>query len=79
VVVTLNVRDFRLLPEGVEAQSPDQFLVSLFDQDPQSLVDIVHEQSVALRRPPRSFAEVVGALARVVPIFARRVRAHPAG
>jgi len=79
VIVTLNVRDFRLLPEGVEAQTPDQFLVSLFDQDPRSLIDIVHEQSVALRRPPRSFAEVVGALERVVPIFARRVRAHPAG
>ena len=76
VIVTLNVRDFRPLPDGLEAQTPDQFLVSLFDPDPRLLVDIVRGQSVALRRPPRSLAEVVDALARVVPVFARRVRAH---
>lgn len=76
VILTLNVRDFPLLPEGIEAQTPDQFLVSLFDQEPRSIIDIVREQSVALCRPPRSFAEVVGALARVAPVFARRVRAY---
>jgi predicted nucleic acid-binding protein len=75
VIVTLNVRDFRPLPEGLVAQTPDQFLVSLFDREPRSVVDILHEQSAALRSPPRCFEEVVGALARVVPVFARRVRA----
>lgn len=75
VIVTLNVRDFRRLPEGIDAQTPDDFLVSLFDREPRLLIDIVHEQSVALRSPPRSFEEIVGALARVVPVFARRVRA----
>ncbi len=76
VVVTLNVRDFRRLPDGINAQTPDQFLVSLFNGQPRLLIDIVHEQSVALRRPPRSFAEVVSALARVVPVFAGRVLAY---
>jgi len=79
VIVTLNVRDFRCVPEGVEAQTPDRFLVRLFDQEPRLLIDIVREQSATLRRPPRSFEDVVGALARVVPVFARRVRDRSAG
>jgi predicted nucleic acid-binding protein len=75
VIVTMNLRDFRRLPEGVEAQSPDQFLVTLQDTEPRLLVEIVRAQAAALRKPPRSFEEVVGALARVVPQFAARLRA----
>jgi len=32
--VTNNLRDFVPLPEGIEAQSPDDFLCNLFDLDP---------------------------------------------
>lgn len=32
VVTTLNLKDFRPLPEGIEAQSPDAFLCNLFDR-----------------------------------------------
>ncbi|MFZ5443785.1 MAG: PIN domain-containing protein [Myxococcota bacterium] len=33
VIVTMNLSDFRDLPEGIEAQHPDEFLSNLFDLD----------------------------------------------
>ncbi len=33
VIVTHNLRDFGSLPDGIEAQAPDDFLVDLFDSD----------------------------------------------
>lgn len=70
VIVTLNLRDFAALPEGIEAQSPDEFLCNLFDLDPDGMVDVVRKQAKALRNPPRSFDEVLAGLAKVVPEFA---------
>jgi predicted nucleic acid-binding protein len=34
VIVTSNLKHFRELPEGIEAQSPDDFLCNIFDLDP---------------------------------------------
>jgi predicted nucleic acid-binding protein len=76
VIVTSNLTDFRDLPEGIEAQSPDEFLGNLFDLDRDGLVDLLREQAAALRRPPRSFEELVTGLAKVVPDFAASVLAH---
>ncbi len=47
------------------AKTPDQFLVKLFGQEPHVMFDIVRDQAAVLRRPPRSFEEVVVALAQV--------------
>lgn len=74
VIVTANLDDFRDLPEGLEAQSPDEFLGDLFDLNPERIVEIVREQAAALRRPPRTFDEVLRALHRTVPEFAASVR-----
>jgi hypothetical protein len=41
VVTTVNVKDFTPLPDGIEAQSPDEFLCNLFDLDPQSFIDML--------------------------------------
>ena len=76
VIVTSNLADFRNLPDGIEAQSPDEFLGNLFDLDREGLVDLLREQAAALRRPPRSFEELVAGLAKVVPEFVAAVRAH---
>jgi hypothetical protein len=76
VIVTSNLTDFRDLPEGIEAQSPDEFLGNLFDLDRDGLVDLLREQAAALRRPPRSFEELLTGLAKVVPDFAASVLAH---
>jgi predicted nucleic acid-binding protein len=70
VIVTSNLKDFRTLPEGIEAQSPDEFLSNLFDLDPDRLVAIVRAQAAVLRKPPRTFEEIVAALAKLAPRFA---------
>ena len=78
VIVTNNLKDFRELPEGIEAQSPDHFLGNLFDLDPDTMVDLVKKQAAALKRPPRSFEETVNGLEKLVPSFAQAVREHTA-
>jgi hypothetical protein len=74
VIVTSNLSDFRDLPEGIEAQSPDEFLSNVFDLDPDGLVEIVRAQAADLRRPPRSFEDVVSVLERMVPTLAASIR-----
>lgn len=76
VIVTSNLRDFRRLPEGIEAQSPDDFLCNLFGLAPDRMLAIVKEQAAALRRPPVSFEQVLGGLGTVVPDFAAAVKQH---
>ena len=79
VIVTMNLRDFHDLPEGVEAQSPDDFLSNLFDLDPVGMVELLRDQAASLKKPPRSFEDVLAALAKVVPDFAASVAQHCAG
>jgi predicted nucleic acid-binding protein len=74
VIVTVNLVDFRILPEGIEAQSPDDFLSELFELDPHTMIALVRAQARDLRRPPRSFEEILAALANMVPQFADAVR-----
>jgi len=76
VIVTMNLSDFGDLPDGIEAQHPDEFLSNLFDLDPDSLTGIVQSQAADLKKPPRTFEEVVGALSKLVPDFAAAVRKH---
>ncbi|MCA9626421.1 MAG: PIN domain-containing protein [Myxococcales bacterium] len=73
VIVTSNLRDFKLLPDGIEAQSPDEFLCNLFDLEPAGIVDLVREQAQGLKRPPRSFEELLRGLAKSVPEFAASI------
>jgi predicted nucleic acid-binding protein len=76
VIVTSNLKDFKSLPDGIEAQSPDEFLSNLFDLNPDATVNLVREQARALRNPPRSFDELLAGLARTVPEFASSVAGH---
>jgi predicted nucleic acid-binding protein len=79
VIVTANVVDFRDLPDGVEAQHPDEFLCGLLDLAPEALVETVHAQARDLRRPPRTFEDVLRALHRIVPEFVESIRAGAPG
>jgi predicted nucleic acid-binding protein len=76
VVATANLKDFVRLPEGVEAQSPDEFLCNLFDLDARGFVDLLREQAADLTKPPVSFDELLERLLRVVPGLVTTVREH---
>ncbi len=55
VVVTRNLRDFHPMPQGVEAHSPDDFLLDLFDLAPREMVGLLRQQAAALKRPAERF------------------------
>ncbi|MBI2373888.1 MAG: PIN domain-containing protein [Deltaproteobacteria bacterium] len=76
VIVTSNLGDFRELPEGIEAMSPDEFLSNLLEADPHGMVDQLRRQASALRRPPRSFEELLAGMGKLVPHFMAEVREY---
>lgn len=76
VIVSANLRDFQDLPEGIEAQSPSDFLENLFDLDPEGMIALIRDAASDLDRPPRTFEEYLGGLERSVPAFVATVRSH---
>ncbi|MBA3416812.1 MAG: PIN domain-containing protein [Chloroflexia bacterium] len=79
-IVTLNLRHFpehALSPYGIEAQSPDGFLVGLCDFAPSAMIDVVRRQAADLRNPPVSLGQLLDSLSRHAPSFADRMRSHP--
>ena len=76
VIVTSNLKDFGALPDGIEAQSPDEFLSNLFDLDADGLVEVVEEQAAALRNPRRTVEDILRGLAKSVPGFAKSIAEH---
>ena len=76
VIVTNNLRDFHDLPDGIEAQSPDEFLCNLFGLAPNRTTELIRQQAAALKRPPVTFEHVLGGLAKTVPRFAACVERH---
>ncbi|SRR6266568_1845697 len=79
VIVTRNLKHFRDLPEGLETQSPDHFLCNVLDLDPEGMIALLREQAGALKRPPKSFDELLYGLAKMVPEFVASVREHSRG
>lgn len=74
VVVTSNLKDFHPLPDGLEAQSPDDFLLDLLDLAPNEIVDLLRRQADALTRPPVTFDALLAGLGKTVPRFTTAVR-----
>jgi len=70
-IVTGNLKDFRYLPDGIEAIHPDAFLCRLLDEMPAQLRAALDAQSARLRNPPLDVAAIVALLAPVTPRFAR--------
>jgi predicted nucleic acid-binding protein len=75
VIVTNNLKDFGILPGGIEAQSPDDFLLDLFDLAPSEVVELLRLQAAALDRPPLALDQLLGGLNTAVPTFVAAVRA----
>lgn len=62
VIVTENISDFpssTLGRYGVEAQTPDVFVLHLIDLSPAIVAGVVEGQAAALKSPPMSRAEVL--------------------
>lgn len=74
VITTQNLKDFAPLPDGIEAQSADEFLCNLFDLDPVGFFELLHQQAADLRKPPITFEDLLARLDRIVPDFVRAVR-----
>ncbi|HLG63314.1 MAG TPA: PIN domain-containing protein [Ktedonosporobacter sp.] len=77
VIVTQNMKDFpetSLAPYGIEAQSPDDFLISLFHDNPREMCGIVKAQANALKNPPLSLSEVLHRLSSHTPRFSGLVQ-----
>lgn len=74
VVVTNNLKDFRKLPENLEALSADAFLCDLLDLYPEGMIALVEEQASSLKRPERTLEELMIGLAKTVPKFIQAAR-----
>lgn len=76
VIVTSNLKHFQNLPEGIEAQSPDEFLCHLFGLAPEAFPNLLARQAAALLRPPWTMVELLVALRQTVPGFVRLIEAE---
>jgi predicted nucleic acid-binding protein len=77
IIVTSNLQDFpksALSTYDIEALSPDEFLIYLFNQNPEIMTQIIIEQAAQMRRPPTTVTDVLNALAVDAPSFVEMVR-----
>jgi predicted nucleic acid-binding protein len=76
VIVTQNLKDFPselISPFGIEAQSPDEFLVHLFYLAPQAMVKLIKGQASDLQNPPMSALGLLTTLKLHAPTFVELV------
>lgn len=67
VIVTSNLRDFprdQLAPWGIDAKSPDDFLLDLIDLDDRVVWACVQEIANSRRNPPETAEDVLDELER---------------
>ena len=68
VIVTNNIKDFptdRLAPFGIEAQTPDEFVLHLIDLAPARVITVIDHQAAALKNPPMSVEDLLTRLRAV--------------
>lgn len=78
VIVTSNLKDFPdslLQPLGLQAVSPDDFLLDQLDLNHELVMESLQTQAWKKNRPPLSLIEIVVQLEHLVPTFAAEVRA----
>jgi hypothetical protein len=65
VIVTFNLKDFpaaALARYHIEAQHPDEFILSLFSAAPSLVCGAVQRQRAGLRNPPKSAEQLLAML-----------------
>ena len=64
-IITFNLRDFpleQLEKYGIEAVHPDAFIVSLIEEDVETVVEALKRQQRTLKNPPQTLKEVLATL-----------------
>lgn len=61
VIVTDNIRDFSLMPEGIEAQTADEFLCNLLDLNPERMLLALEKVCARRARPPNEIVPLAEA------------------
>ncbi len=74
VIVTNNLKDFKRLPDGIEAQSADEFLGNLLELDEALMLELLQQQANALKHPSLSLDQLLDQMAKLVPAFTQQVR-----
>lgn len=75
-IVTWNTKHFPAearAPYGIDLHTPDEFLIDLWDLNPEAVAYALREQAESLTRPPQTVREVVENLGLIVPRFAATV------
>lgn len=75
IVVTLNLKDFSTMPDGIVAMSPDVFLTERLKYDADPVLVALHKQAAGYRNPATTTVDLVDWLAKVVPDFSSAVNA----
>jgi hypothetical protein len=76
VIVTANLRHVpqsALALLGMRAESPDAFLISLYEPNSDAVLAIVAQQAAVLRRPPMAPLDIIDRLSIHAPAFADRL------
>lgn len=79
IIVTQNRRHFpsdAFAPYGIEAQSADTFLHSLFITEPGTIERIIAEQADQLTNPPQSVEQVLNNLSLTIPTAVDVIKAR---
>lgn len=76
VIVTRNIKDFKPLPDGLVAMTPDQFLLALFDAFPEEVVETIETQAAGYTHGPQTSLALLERLAKQAPVFAAAVSSH---
>ncbi|MFL6846173.1 MAG: PIN domain-containing protein [Allosphingosinicella sp.] len=74
VVVTENLKDFMHLPMGMQAATPDAFLVERFQKMPKEVLSALRKQANSYRKPPATIDDLLNWLASDLPTFVDAVR-----
>lgn len=74
-ILTFNLKDFRQLPEGIEAVHPSVILCRLLEDKPTDMLSLLGEQAAFLKRPPASLNELVNYMDAYLGDFADAIRA----
>ena len=74
-IVTSNGKDFKYLPTGIVAVSPDDFLLGLLDESPATVKDGLDQQASRTKRRPMTVDEILDLLILTTPRFVTAYRA----